>query len=213
MLPGAAGSPSRSPAPHEAEKARRHSQSARDELEDDFEVIDPNEDLISGKPRRPSIHDSLMGTLGLSRPATTVGGSSAAGTVLDKSPLAVIEDKSREGASDFRVLATYGAPRVPLFSEKCHATEINDVRSDGQLFVTGGADSTVKVFSMRTRELMFNFISTGPSLSIDIVDGEWVMSSCAAGRSECRIWGLQSGRQRINFGGHNNKIMCARFIG
>jgi hypothetical protein len=207
VLPGSVSTPSKSPTLNLSEKARRPSQSAREELEDDFELIDPNEDAIAGTARRPSIQDTLLGTLGLAKPAA------AASATHDKSALPIENERPREGAPEFRVLATYGAPRVPLFSEKCHATEINDVRSDGQFFVTGGADSTVKVYSMRSRELLFNFISTGPSLSVDIVDSEWVISSCAAGRSECRIWGLQSGRQRTNFGGHNNKIMCARFAG
>ena len=112
-----------------------------------------------------------------------------------------------------KLLANYGPPRTTVFSERCHMTEINDIRCDGRYFVTAGADSTVKIFSLSSRELIYNLMSTGPSLTVDTVDSEWVLSACAAGRSECRIWSMQTGRQRVNFGGHNNKIMCARFVG
>lgn len=111
------------------------------------------------------------------------------------------------------VIRSYGPPRVPAWTEKCHATEINDACVDGLHLVTAGSDSVVKVYSLSRREMLHSFMSTGPSLSVDLVEEEWVMSACAAGRSECRIWSLKTGRQRVNFGGHANKIMCARFIG
>lgn len=120
---------------------------------------------------------------------------------------------SKDEIEELPVMTNYGLPREPAWIEKCHASEINDACIDGRFVVTGGSDSMVKVYSLNSRELVHSFMSTGPSLSVDVVDEEWVISACAAGRSECRIWSLKTGRQRVNFGGHSNKIMCTRFIG
>jgi hypothetical protein len=188
------------------------SHSVKDDDDDDFEVIEGSSvEISSEKSRMGSESSSISGGVesrssrGNSIFGALVGGNSAAES--KKSP-----QKEKEELG-YKMLANYGPPRTTVFSERCHMTEINDIRCDGRFFVTAGADSTVKIFSLSTRELVYNLMSTGPSLTVDTVDSEWVISACAAGRSECRIWSMQTGRQRVNFGGHNNKIMCARFVG
>jgi uncharacterized protein YoxC len=179
-------------------------QSGMGEIEEEFEIVGggdresmANRDSISG-----AISGSMEGVPSgmVSRPRAATG-------------TAMAGEGPSEEAPPPEVITNYGPPREPAWREKCHATEINDVCIDGRFAVTAGSDSMVKVYSLSSRELVHSFMSTGPSLSVDVVDEEWVISACAAGRSECRIWSLKTGRQRVNFGGHSNKIMCTRFIG
>ena len=176
-----------------------------EEVDDDFEIL--------GEPAEmPADRNSISAALSVAMDGVPSGMVTKADDLKTDSPFAD-SGMSEERKNDPEVFTNYGPPREPTWVEKCHATEINDACIDGHFVVTAGSDSMVKVYSLSSREMVHSFMSTGPSLSVDVVDEEWVISACAAGRSECRIWSLKTGRQRVNFGGHSNKIMCARFIG
>lgn len=187
-----------------APPSRRRSNT--EEIDDDFEILgDPAE--------MPADRSSISAALSVAMEAVPSGMVTKAESGDKIEPGDVGGGPSEEGKNDPEIITNYGPPREPAWVEKCHATEINDACIDGHFAVTAGSDSMVKVYSLSSREMVHSFMSTGPSLSVDVVDEDWVISACAAGRSECRIWSLKTGRQRVNFGGHSNKIMCARFIG
>ena len=181
----------------------RHDSSGKSAAEgdEDFEII--------GSDEKTADRRSISAALSVSMDGVPLG------MLPSKEPVTEIKPPlpEEERTNIHSVITNYGPPRTPQWVEKCHATEINDVFIDSHYAITAGADSKVKVYDLSSREVVHTFMSTGPSLSVDAIEEEWVISACAAGRSECRIWSLKTGRQRVNFGGHSNKILCTRFVG
>lgn len=118
-------------------------------------------------------------------------------------------------------------PRSVLKTIKCHGCEINDISfGSRKTFITGGADSAVKVFDMErstgrlsnaedprqavVQDAMHEFTCGGPVISVHSA-GEHVAGACGDGIA--RIWNVRTGRLRQSLSGHANKVTSVRLVG
>jgi WD40 repeat protein len=109
----------------------------------------------------------------------------------------------------------------------CHGCEINDIAFGcRKTFITGGADSVVKVFDLeRSKGRLSNaedprhavvqdskhaFTCGGPVISVHSA-GEHVAGACSDGIA--RIWNVRTGKLRQSLSGHANKVTSVRLVG
>jgi regulator of replication initiation timing len=185
----------------------RSSQSSSDDGDDGFEIIDGRPEALTDESGPPS-SSPLAAGVQKKRSSSAHSASPPGGRRDSRAGEGGGEDEGRRS-----LVTDFAPPRCPASIEKIHSMEINDVRTDSNLIVTGGADATVKVTTLGSRDPIFSFLGTAPVLSVDIVDDSWVLGASSGAMSEVRVWSAINGRQRLSFGGHNNKILCARFIG
>jgi hypothetical protein len=185
----------------------RMSHSSSDDGDDGFEIIDGKPDASYDEIVPSSSHVAVGGEN--KRSHSVYSALPSAGRRSSRGGAEEAEGEGGRGS----LVTDFAPPRCPASIEKIHATDINDVRTESNIVVTGGADATVKVTYLGSRDPVFSFLGTAPVLSVDIVDDTWVLGASSGAMSEVRVWNAINGRQRLSFGGHNNKILCARFIG
>lgn len=191
-------------------RSRHHSSSDEGDSAFDFEIVDGESYPHSSGKDKPSSPLSDSSSSAKRRSMSKASTSGFGGDKDDNTASEAVDDTRRNSV---HLVTDFAPPRIPNSIEKVHASEINDVRTDTNVIVTGGADATVKLTPIGAREPIFTFMGTAPVLSVDIVDDMWVLGASSGAMSEVRVWSAVHGRQRLSFGGHNNKILCARFIG
>jgi predicted nucleic acid-binding Zn-ribbon protein len=118
-------------------------------------------------------------------------------------------------------------PRKPLFYVKCHTSEVNDIAYNKSFVMTGGSDSTVKIFEkggsgeslelsvgeydeLPPQDARNTLLVGGPVISLDL-KGDWLAAGCCDRIG--RIWSVRTGRLRHNLSGHSNKVNSIRLVG
>mmetsp|Transcript_22069 Transcript_22069/g.37365 ORF Transcript_22069/g.37365 Transcript_22069/m.37365 type:complete len:435 (-) Transcript_22069:105-1409(-) len=118
-------------------------------------------------------------------------------------------------------------PRSVIKTIKSHGCEINDVAFGCRnTFITGGADSVVKVFDLgRSTGRLSNaedprepvvqdashvFSCGGPAISVHS-RGDHVAGACGDGIA--RIWNTRTGKLKQSLSGHANKVTSVRLVG
>jgi hypothetical protein len=101
-------------------------------------------------------------------------------------------------------------PKHPVAKIQCHNTEINDVVSNQNVFITAAANSSVKIFDLTTHEMKRELHCGGPVISLDMKEN-WLIGGSSD--NAARIWNLQTGELRHHISGHANKVNSARLVG
>jgi conjugal transfer/entry exclusion protein len=134
------------------------------------------------------------------------------------------DDEGGEEEARSSLFSEVTVPRTVLKTIRCHGCEINDVTfGSRKTFITGGADSKVKVFDLdrstgslacaedeAVREARHAFTCGGPAISVHSA-GDHVAAACGDGIA--RIWSVRTGKLRQSLSGHANKVTSVRLVG